>query len=209
MFYCVDANNFLFFEYWCLNIIELEIIPTSIRIPVLQLFLVYAKKVKVVSDSSLDFPEKLTKEKDIEGVSFIVLVMDMISEVSWDVERTLGNRRNQNLSDWSNDWSSHGYACNWNYKVYGINNKEKSWVCFVWWNSKFPECITIKSNMFRGLLKSRDIRKDLWYYHGKLVKLKRCINRLISKWVVGTLITDMEVQILWSFAHVLIYIMEK
>ena len=44
----------------------------------LQLFLVYAKKVKVVSDSSLDFSEKLTKEKDIEGVSFIVLVMDMI-----------------------------------------------------------------------------------------------------------------------------------
>ncbi len=42
------------------------------------MFLVYAKKVKVVSDSSLDFPEKLTKEKDIEGVSFIVLVMDMI-----------------------------------------------------------------------------------------------------------------------------------
>ena len=68
MFYCVDANNFLFFEYWFLNIIELEIIPTSIRIPVLQLFLVYAKKVKVVSDSSLDFSEKLTKEKDIEDV---------------------------------------------------------------------------------------------------------------------------------------------
>ena len=52
-------------------IIEPEIIPTSIRIPVLQLFLVYAKKVKVVSDSSLDFSEKLTKEKDIEVVSFM------------------------------------------------------------------------------------------------------------------------------------------
>mgnify|MGYP004527379005 FL=1 len=64
----VDANNFLFFEYGFLNIIELEIIPTSIRIPVLQLFLVYAKKVKVVSDSSLDFSEKLMKEKDIEDV---------------------------------------------------------------------------------------------------------------------------------------------
>jgi hypothetical protein len=37
----------------------------------LQLFLVYAKKVKVVSDSSLDFSEKLTKEKDIEVVSFM------------------------------------------------------------------------------------------------------------------------------------------
>lgn len=65
---CVDANNFLFFEYGFLNIIELEIIPTSIRIPVLQLFLVYAKKVKGVSDSSLDFSEKLMKEKDIEDV---------------------------------------------------------------------------------------------------------------------------------------------
>ena len=35
--------------------------------------------------------------------------------------------------------------------------------------------------MFRGLLEFRDIRKDLWYYHGKLVKLKWCINRLILK----------------------------
>lgn len=34
--------------------------------------------------------------------------------------------------------------------------------------------------MFRGLLKFRDIRKDLWYYHGKLVTQTSHIKNKLS-----------------------------